>query len=80
MWMSNCVNVKVFLYTKRYVIKSKFVNLMSYLLYNESEKRIAMGVTTKCLIYQHLKLKRCEEDRVLKPCSDLFSLLRYIKL
>lgn len=80
MWMSNFVNVEVFLYTKRYVIKSTFVNLMSYLLYNESEKRIVMGVTTKCPIYQHLKLKRREEDRILKPCSDLFSLLRHIKL
>lgn len=80
MWMSNFVNVKDFLHTKRYDIEGKFVNLMSYLLYNESEKRICMGVKTKCLLYQHLKLKRREGDRILKPCSDLFGLLRHIKL
>lgn len=78
--MLNFVSVKGFLHPKRYVIEGKFVNLMSYLLYNESEKRIFMGVKTKCPLYQHLKLKRREEDKLLNRCSDLFSLLRHIKL
>lgn len=73
--MSNFVNVEGFLHIKRNVIEGSFVNPMSYLLYNESEKRICMGVKTKCsTLYQHPKLKRRKEDRILKPCSDFFSL------
>lgn len=72
--MSKFVNVEGFLHIKRNVIEGSFVNPMSYLLYNESVKRICMGVKTKCPLYQHLKLKRREEDRFSKPCSDFFSL------
>lgn len=78
--MSKFVNVEGFLHINPNVIEGRFLNLMSYLLYNESEKRICMGVKTKCTLYQHPKLKRRKEDRILKPCSDFFSLLRRIQL